>query len=465
MADDEDFLYGDGQHEEEDGDQQARPEGQNERDAEPAAQDEGEALENQGEGQHEDNGSVEEADKGEGGGDQNEEEDSEDEDDEEDGVQIVIDKEKIEDAVAKSSYQSFGLGSGKAGAGPRLPPEKKGKFNVEEFDRVGIINGKDAADTDTEALEDKPWRKPGADITDYFNYGFTEETWNAYCVRQRKMRTGESGAGMPGMGSITTKPLPGQSAIPTTGGLPPKRLPPPPSSGGHHRPPPDRGSSLPSSAAGDRPPAPIAVMTSDKRVYSKGGAPPVLDGMPDLSQPPPGFPPPGPLPPVATFDGPPPNPMGDFPADDPFGQEQYDARYGYEPTMESQWEAVPTGSRPPPPMGHEVPPGDPGYEDQRRRERDGWRERSSRSSREERYRDDDSRKRRRSRSRSRERYRRDRERRRSRDRDSGRDRERSGRDRSPRDSRSPSRHRKSKKERRDRSEVKQEIKQERADDE
>lgn len=28
----------------------------------------------------------------------------------------------------------------------------------------------------------------GADVTDYFNYGFTEETWKVYCEKQRKMR-------------------------------------------------------------------------------------------------------------------------------------------------------------------------------------------------------------------------------------------------------------------------------------
>jgi len=26
-------------------------------------------------------------------------------------------------------------------------------------------------------LFDKPWRKPGADVSDYFNYGFNEDTW------------------------------------------------------------------------------------------------------------------------------------------------------------------------------------------------------------------------------------------------------------------------------------------------
>lgn len=39
-----------------------------------------------------------------------------------------------------------------------------------------------------DTIEDKPWRKPGADITDYFNYGFNEDTWKAYCEKQRKLR-------------------------------------------------------------------------------------------------------------------------------------------------------------------------------------------------------------------------------------------------------------------------------------
>lgn len=28
----------------------------------------------------------------------------------------------------------------------------------------------------------------GADITDYFNYGFNEVTWRAYCAQQKMMR-------------------------------------------------------------------------------------------------------------------------------------------------------------------------------------------------------------------------------------------------------------------------------------
>ena len=33
----------------------------------------------------------------------------------------------------------------------------------------------------------KPWRLPGSDQTDYFNYGFDEFTWMTYCLRQKNM--------------------------------------------------------------------------------------------------------------------------------------------------------------------------------------------------------------------------------------------------------------------------------------
>ncbi|XP_067239785.1 pre-mRNA 3'-end-processing factor FIP1 isoform X2 [Chanodichthys erythropterus] len=40
---------------------------------------------------------------------------------------------------------------------------------------------------DVESFEEKPWRKPGADLSDYFNYGFNEDTWKAYCDKQRRL--------------------------------------------------------------------------------------------------------------------------------------------------------------------------------------------------------------------------------------------------------------------------------------
>jgi pre-mRNA 3'-end-processing factor FIP1 len=66
------------------------------------------------------------------------------------------------------------------------------------------------------AEHEKPWRRPGADQTDYFNYGFDEFTWSTYCLRQKTMANaiveqkadntqfermfGGGGGMMPGMG-------------------------------------------------------------------------------------------------------------------------------------------------------------------------------------------------------------------------------------------------------------------------
>ena len=82
------------------------------------------------------------------------------------------------------------------------------------MDGVPQLNGVPLPDIDLDSI-DKPWQKPGntvmlplthslslslslflslslsltgADITDYFNYGFTEDTWKLYCDKQRKMR-------------------------------------------------------------------------------------------------------------------------------------------------------------------------------------------------------------------------------------------------------------------------------------
>lgn len=33
-------------------------------------------------------------------------------------------------------------------------------------------------------MEEKPWRRPGADLTDYFNYGFDEDSWRAWAAKK-----------------------------------------------------------------------------------------------------------------------------------------------------------------------------------------------------------------------------------------------------------------------------------------
>ncbi|KAI8340309.1 Fip1 motif-domain-containing protein [Chlamydoabsidia padenii] len=70
-----------------------------------------------------------------------------------------------------------------------------------DLDAVGEYNGQPITELDVDIFEDKPWRKPGADITDYFNYGFNEVTWRAYCAKQKTMRekktTGKPDGDMP----------------------------------------------------------------------------------------------------------------------------------------------------------------------------------------------------------------------------------------------------------------------------
>ncbi|ODV78674.1 Fip1-domain-containing protein [Suhomyces tanzawaensis NRRL Y-17324] len=84
---------------------------------------------------------------------------------------------------------------------------------------VAEYEGKPITQVDLEVIKEKPWRAPGADISDYFNYGFDEFTWTAYCCKHDKLR-GEfnpqklmaqimaaSGAGGPGNGPPGFPPM------------------------------------------------------------------------------------------------------------------------------------------------------------------------------------------------------------------------------------------------------------------
>ena len=43
-------------------------------------------------------------------------------------------------------------------------------------------------DIDVDAVDvEKPWRQPGADITDWFNYGFDEYKWLEYATKKRSI--------------------------------------------------------------------------------------------------------------------------------------------------------------------------------------------------------------------------------------------------------------------------------------
>ncbi|ESN97769.1 hypothetical protein HELRODRAFT_193195 [Helobdella robusta] len=123
-------------------------------------------------------------------------------DDEDDGVQVTIEDIKLQvfdPAIPfKGPYQrqgSQGMTNGPQMMAAGVVPSsslstKPMMMKGVDLDAVGTVNGVSVYEFDLESIkiEDKPWRKPGADLTDYFNYGFTEDTWMKYCERQRRMR-------------------------------------------------------------------------------------------------------------------------------------------------------------------------------------------------------------------------------------------------------------------------------------
>lgn len=121
-----------------------------------------------------------------------EDEDDDDDDSDEDNVNVIIGD------INKSGPTYTNINIAKRGpVVPALGIKPAGKFSIEEFESVGVINGVPAHEFNVDGIEDKPWRMPGADITDYFNYGFNEETWKAYCERQKRIRIHESCTGLP----------------------------------------------------------------------------------------------------------------------------------------------------------------------------------------------------------------------------------------------------------------------------
>ncbi|KAF2425512.1 hypothetical protein EJ08DRAFT_652063 [Tothia fuscella] len=59
------------------------------------------------------------------------------------------------------------------------------------LDTIPLWNGKPITDLDIDAdlaEQAKPWRRPGADQSEYFNYGFDEFTWSTYVMKQQTMK-------------------------------------------------------------------------------------------------------------------------------------------------------------------------------------------------------------------------------------------------------------------------------------
>uniref|UniRef100_A0A8P4G8Y3 Pre-mRNA 3'-end-processing factor FIP1 n=1 Tax=Dicentrarchus labrax TaxID=13489 RepID=A0A8P4G8Y3_DICLA len=82
------------------------------------------------------------------------------------------------------------------------PYGQSSKLKGVDLDAPGNINGVPVLEVEMESFEEKPWRKPGADLSDYFNYGFNEDTWKAYCEKQKRLRMGLE---VSTVGSVTSK--------------------------------------------------------------------------------------------------------------------------------------------------------------------------------------------------------------------------------------------------------------------
>jgi pre-mRNA 3'-end-processing factor FIP1 len=125
---------------------------------------------------------------------------SEDENDEEDDVEIVLKMPTKEELEAKrqtaASTTTLNLKTNKTYVKPGLDTAKNEKQTMVpitstqsvNLEVVGQFHGKDAYELNLENLDEKPWKKPGADLTDYFNYGFNEHTWKQYCQKQLALR-------------------------------------------------------------------------------------------------------------------------------------------------------------------------------------------------------------------------------------------------------------------------------------
>ncbi|KAJ8348499.1 hypothetical protein SKAU_G00270880 [Synaphobranchus kaupii] len=116
-----------------------------------------------------------------------EDEDDEDSDsDDEDDVKVTIGNIKTgaPSYMAPPMNLSLKPGRGYLAAAAKLPP--KGV----DLEALGMNGLATEPEVETDIFEDKPWRKPGADLSDYFNYGFNEETWKAYCEKQRRLQLG-----------------------------------------------------------------------------------------------------------------------------------------------------------------------------------------------------------------------------------------------------------------------------------
>lgn len=87
-------------------------------------------------------------------------------------VQQVLEKTQTDDGLDPSTLPPVSSPPSHPSINPNMP---------------GIVDGRSILEYDLTAMAEKPWRRPGSDISDWFNYGFDEISWEAYCYRRRDL--------------------------------------------------------------------------------------------------------------------------------------------------------------------------------------------------------------------------------------------------------------------------------------
>ncbi|KAJ1302431.1 hypothetical protein OPQ81_002749 [Rhizoctonia solani] len=72
---------------------------------------------------------------------------------------------------------------------PSIDPSAPGMMVV-----PGTLHSRPVWEVDLESLSTKSWRRPGANLSDWFNYGFDEISWETYCMTRKKLS--ETAAGL-----------------------------------------------------------------------------------------------------------------------------------------------------------------------------------------------------------------------------------------------------------------------------
>lgn len=145
--------------------------------------------------------------------------DEEEYDESDDDIDIIIGDAPI---TAASGTETATEGTKEESAAPasgssaQKPQESALGVDV---NAVAEYEGKPLTQVDLETLKEKPWRAPGVDITDYFNYGFDEFSWTYYCSKQDKLR-GEFNPQKVFAQLMGTKPGSGGPPMPPMMGMP-----------------------------------------------------------------------------------------------------------------------------------------------------------------------------------------------------------------------------------------------------